>query len=310
MKKIGARTFDKAAGVAVGSASRSGADVASLYIDMLCERFKDRGIRSSVRSEADAQKKKNSARSRLVSLYPNMAGVSADDAKYKSMNVDGRQCMSCEDFANYYKDLRDYKMPRFYSRAETEYEEADAAYKAEKVQESGKPPKKAVWLAITKHAKSKIKEIPSHLNKEELTEFSKEWFLLGEEAEVKSDEKKRLPAGVISTIFAVTLSLLLVVCSSVMVSRASAEVGSLEDRIDQLSFEKRDLEGKLEVKNNMLDIQRIAVEEYGMISASYASSRYVDIRENEKLEGIEKESKKDSWLAELLMAIGFDEKDS
>ncbi len=306
MKKIGARNFDKAATVALGSQARGGVDVASLYIDMLCERFKDRGIKTSVRSDADARTKKDSARSRLISLYPQMAGVSADDAKYKSLNVGGRSCMSSEDFANYYRDLRDYKMPRFYSRAEKEYEEADAAYKAEGVQESGKPPKKAVWLAITKRAKSKIREIPSHLSKEELTEFSREWFLFENDAEVREGEKKRIPHSVIPTILAVTLSLLLVVCSSVMVSRASAEVGSLEDKIDQLSFEIRDLEGKLEVKNNMLDIKRIAVEEYGMISAGYASSRYVDVREDEKLEGVEDDSKKSSWLSELLRAIGFD----
>ena len=306
MKKIGAKTFDKAASVAVGSQSRGSVDVASLYIDMLCERFKDRGIKTSVQSGVDAQKSKDSARSRLISLYPQMAGISADDAKYKSLNVGGRPCMSSEDFANYYRDLRDYKMPRFYSRAETEYEEAEAAAKAESVQESGKPPKKAVWLAITKHAKNKIREIPSHFNKEELTEFSKEWFLFEEEAEVRVGEKKRMPQKVIPTILAVTLSLMLIVCSSVMVSRASADVSSLEDKIDKLSFEIRDLEGKLEVKNNMLDIKRIAVEEYGMISAGFASSRYVDVREEEKLEGVEKDSKKTSWLTELFRAIGFD----
>ena len=305
MKKIGVKTFDKPTTVAAGNA-RGGVDVASLYIDMLCEKFKDRGIRTSVRGDAEAQRKKESAKSRLISLYPGMAGVSADDAKYKSLNVSGRACMSSEDFANYYRDLRDYKMPRFYSRAEKEYEEADAAKEAEGVQESGKPPKKAVWLAVTKHAKDKIREIPSHLNKEEFTEFSKEWFLFDGGAEVREGEKRRMPKKVIPTILAVTLSLLLVVCSSVMVSRASAEVSALEDKIDELSFEIRDLEGKLEVKNNMLDIKKIAVEEYGMISAGYASSRYVDVREDEKIDGVGKGDKKESWLTELLRAIGFD----
>ena len=305
MKKTEARVSSRSASIAIGSPSRQGADVAALYIDMLCERFKDRGIKTSVQSDADAQKSKDSARSRLISLYPQMAGVSADDAKYKSMNVGGRYCMSSEDFANYYRDLRDYKMPRFYSRAEKEYEEAQVACKAENVQESGNPPKKAVWLAITKHAKNKIREIPSHLNKEELTEFSKEWFLFEEERTVNEGEKKRMPPRVIPTILAVALSLMLIVCSSVMVSRASAEVSSLEDKIDKLSFEIRDLEGKLEVKNNMLDIKRIAVEEYGMISAGFASSRYVDVREDEKLESVEEKGEKNSWLKELLRAIGF-----
>ena len=302
MKNNSSRRFDKAAAVALGSPqTHSTADVVTLYIDMLCERFKDRGIRTSVQSEVGEQNSRDNARSRLISLYPSMAGVSAEDKKYNSVNVGGRACMSSEDFANYYRDLRDYKMPRFYSRAEKEYEEAEAATKAEGVQESGKPPKKAVWLTV----KERIKSILSHLNKEDLTRFGKDWFLFEGETDVKDEKKKRMPRGVIPTILAVTLSLMLIVCSSVMVSRASAEVSSLEDKIDSLNTEIRHLEGKLEVKNDMLEIYRIATEEYGMISEDYASSRYVDVREDEQLKAVESGEKKSSWLDELLRAIGF-----
>ncbi len=310
MKKVRVSVSARSASVAVGSPSaRGGVDVAALYIDMLCERFKDRGIKTSVQSEADAQKSKDSARRRLIGLYPDRAGVSASDAKYNTQNIGGRACMSCEDFANYYRDLRDYKMPRFYSRAESEYEEADAKAKAENVQESGKSPKKAKWLAVTKHAGRKIKEIPSHLNKEELSEFAENWFELRRGEEVVEGEKKKAPVRAIGALLCVTFSLLLIVCSSVMVSRASGEVSSLEDKIEVLDTKIKDLEGKLEVKNNMLDIKRIAVEELGMISAEYASSRYVDIKENEGFASVSADDDGESWLDEILHSIGFGDKD-
>ncbi len=310
MKKTGARVSARSASVAVGSPSyRGGVDMAALYIDMLCERFKDRGIKTSVQSGVETRNAKESAKRRLIGLYPETAGVSASDAKYNTQNIGGRTCMSSDDFANYYRDLRDYKMPHFYSRAESEYEEADARAKAEIVQESGKPPKKAKWLAVTRHVGSKIKEMPSHLNKEELEQFAENWFELKAGEVVVEGEKKKMPLGVISTILIVTISLLLIVCSSVMVSRASAEISSLEDKIEALDFEIKDLEGKLEVKNNMLDIKRIAVDEYGMISADYAASRYVDIKENEKFEKVETEKNDSSWLSEILHAIGFGDKD-
>ena len=302
MKKNTSRSFEKAASIAVASPQTHGAaDVVTLYIDMLCERFKDRGIKTSVQSEAEEYSGRDSARSRLISLYPSMAGVSAEDKKYNSINVGGRACMSSDDFANYYRDLRDYKMPRFYSRAEREYEEAEAASMAEGVQETGNPPKKAVWLTV----KERIKGITSHLNKEELTSFSEEWFLLEKGDEVREGEKRRMPRGVIPTLLAVSLSLMLIVCSSVMVSRASAEVSALEEKIDSLNVEIRDLEGKLEVKNDMLEIYRIATEQYGMISEDYASSRYVDIKEDEQIKSVGKSEEKSSWLDELLRAIGF-----
>lgn len=307
MKKTEVRASARSASVAVGSPTRgSGVDVAALYIDMLCERFKDRGVKTSVKCGADAQGK-NSAKRRLASLYPERAGVSASDAKYNTHSIGGRRVMSSEDFANYYRDLRDYKMPRYYSRAESEYEEADATALAEKVQESGKSPKKAQWLAVIKHAGNKIKEIPSHLNKEEFTQFAENWFELKKSEEVRAAEKKKIPLGIISTVLIVTLSLLMIVCSTVMVSRASFEVSSLEDKIERLDFELKDLEGKLEVKNNMLDIKRIATEEYGMISAQYAASRYIDVTEEEKFESVESGGDVGSWLSQVLRAIGIGE---
>ena len=273
MKKTKETASLRSAAVAIGSPSRSGVDVVSLYIDMLCEKFRDRGIKMSVQSDADERTKRDGAGKKLLSLYPAKEGVSANDAKYNTMNFNGRACMSSDDFANYYRDLRDYKMPHFYSRAESEYEEADAMALAERVQESGKSPKKAKWLAIIKHAGNKIKEIPSHLNREEFTQFAESWFELKKSEEVRAGERKKLPVKVMLTIATVTVSLLLIVCSSVMVSRASAKVSSLENKLERLESEVIDLEGKLNAKNDMLEIRRIAEEEYGMISAEYAASR-------------------------------------
>ena len=303
MEKTKARASARSANVAIGSPSqRGGVDVAALYIDMLCERFKDRGVKTSVRSGADTQRNKDSAKRRLVSLYPERAGVSASDAKYNTHSIGGRKVMSSEDFAHYYRDLRDYKMPHYYSRAESEYADAEAL--ADVQEESGKSPKKAKWLAIGRHVGSKIKEIPSHLNKEELSEFAENWFELKASEDVIKGEKKRIPVGVISTILVITLSLLMIVCSAVMVSRASSEVSALEEKLEVLDVQIKDLEGKLEVKNNMLDIKRIATEEYGMISAEYAASEYIDVREGEKFEAVEKESN-GSWLTDLFEAMGF-----
>ena len=302
MKKNTSRSFEKAASIAVASPQTHGAaDVVTLYIDMLCERFKDRGIKTSVQSEAEEYSGRDSARSRLISLYPSMAGVSAEDKKYNSINVGGRACMSSDDFANYYRDLRDYKMPRFYSRAEREYEEAEAASMAEGVQETGNPPKKAVWLTV----KERIKGITSHLNKEELTSFSEEWFLLEKGDEVREGEKRRMPRGVIPTLLAVSLSLMLIVCSSVMVSRASANVSALESKLEKLDSEIIDLEGKLNAKNDMLEIKRIAEEEYGMISSNYVSSQYIDVKKEESLEKADSNRENASWLDELLRAVGI-----
>ena len=139
-----------------------------------------------------------------------------------------------------------------------------------------------------------------------LTKFARDWFAV--DADVKeSEERKRMPRGIVPMLCVVTLSLMLCVCATVMVSRASADVSSLEDKIDALTYQIGDLEGKLEVKNNMLDIKHIAVEQYGMISAEYASDRYIDIREDESIIKHDSKDASSTWLQELLEAIGFDQ---
>ena len=115
------------------------ADMCSIYIEMLCEKFKDRGIRTVGASAENAELY------RKLDIDGSEDRVNASDSKYKSLNINGRPMMSSDDFAAYYKDLRDYKMPRFYSRAESEYETAKALAE-KKVQESGNPPKKLYGL--------------------------------------------------------------------------------------------------------------------------------------------------------------------
>ena len=165
MKKIETRVVSATAEVMTGS--YGGIDIGALYIDMLCERFKNRGIKSGLSEVKSEEIRRNAALCGLT-----VETVSADDAKYKSLVVDGKAYMSSDDFAAYYKDLRGYKLPHFYSRAEKEYEEAEAV--AKNVQESGKPPKKALWLAVKRRVKDGVKDFFSVFVVEEFRKQSEE----------------------------------------------------------------------------------------------------------------------------------------
>ena len=293
MKKTQARIVAASAEPMAGSPSypHGGIDVSALYIDMLCERFRDRGIRTGAVEPARRAELEKSAK--LLGIEEKQ--VSAEDDKYKTMKIDGKAYMSCDDFAAYYKDLRGYRLPSFYTRAENEYEASEAGAKG--VQESGKPPKKAVWLAVKKHTK----EVGGQFLKEFVVDEFKDHF----NEDVLEGKKSKMPAGVIPALSVVAISLLLVVCSSVMVSRASREIGILEDDVEELIVIRDDLEADLEVKNNMLDIKEIAVKELGMISGDYAASRYLDLTEDEKIELFNGKEKGESLLSQLLKAIGL-----
>ena len=294
MKKPRARIVAATAEPMTGSPSsiHGGIDVSALYIDMLCDKFKNRGIKTGLSEGKSAEIRKTAEKYGI-----SVDGVSAEDEKYKTLEINGRSYMSSDDFAAYYKDLRGYRLPSFSSRAEKEYEAAMAD--AKNVQESGKPPKKAVWLAVKRRTKESLCDFFSVFVIEEFRKQSEE--------EVVEGEKKRIPRKILSSFAVVTLSLLLIVCSSVMVSRASSDVSLLEDEIDELCAVRDDLITDLEVKNNMLNIKEIAVKEYGMISGDYAASRYLDVTEDEKIELGEKSEDGKTLLQKLLQAIGFAE---
>ena len=299
MNKSKVRIVARAAEPMIGSSSLSGVDVSALYIDMLCEKFRDRGIR---RADSGAKKKKSTPRYAVTGVSGDV--VSPYDPKYRNLKVDGKSCMSSDDFAAYYKDLRGYKLPKYYSRDQREYgEDGDLA---KNVQESGKSPKKALWLAVRSVVKKKARELASLFKASELERLSLEWFPKDKKENRVDGRKRRMPRGALPVIAVVTLSLLLIVCSSVMVSRSSGEVSKLEYKIEVLEGRRNELKTKLEVKNDLLEIQRIAVEEYGMISGDYAASRYVDVTDDEVIEEYGEEKGKDNLIAKLLRAIGFE----
>jgi hypothetical protein len=302
MKKERVRVNSATAELHSGSlVADRGVDMSKLYIDMLCEKFKNRGIKTGVMLDAERQREKDILFGAVTGGKSAPRIVSAYDDKYRTRDSSGMSYMTSDNFAAYYKDLRNYKMPAFCSRAESEYEAAAA----ENVQESGKPPKKAMWLAVTRRAKIKLKEMPSYFTKEGLAKLSDEWFPIDSPDDRGEGKKKRMPRGVLPTLSILAISLLLIVCSSVMVSRASAKNSSLEYKLDNLIAVKNDLEADLDVKNDMLDIKRIAVEEYGMISGEYAASRYVDVTEDEKIEVYGEKEKSESLLSQILRAIGL-----
>ena len=297
MKKTVVRRVVRASEPIIGSSATAGVDVSNLYIDMLCERFKCRGIRRV----GDDKKSKRDARA-YAGLGLISEKVSPYDPKYRSLKVDGRPCMSSDDFAAYYKDLRGYKLPKYLSRDPREYGEDGPLAD---VQESGKSPKKALWLTVKGVIKQKMKRLASCVRMSELERLAAAWFPPDKKENRVSGRKNRMPRGVISVLAVVTLSMLLIVCSSVMVSRSFSEVSKLEYRIELLEGQRNDLYTKLEVKNDLLEIQRIAVEEYGMISGDYAASRYVDVTDGEVIQNYDASEGKDSLIVRLLKAIGF-----
>ncbi len=266
-------------------------------INELCEQFKDRGIADKVSADAGKNRKKAE---KLRKTY-STGERSPKSKKYKTGSFNGTPYVSSDDFARYYNDLRNPQKPNGSSRDDKEYREAEkAARKSARLQS-----KKERRLAIMKLLGTKLKAwglFP--LSPKKFIEESNKGFDEDDPQNRESVKGKTPPARVVFVIAVISFSLLLVVTSSVMVSRAQSDVANLESKLSELGDLETKLSADLEVKNNMVDIKKIAEEKYGMVGAEYVASRYVYIERDDKIQlGNSKADR--SALIRLLEAIGL-----
>jgi hypothetical protein len=97
----------------------------------------------------------------------------------------------------------------------------------------------------------------------------------------------------------------LIVGGSVLVGNASGEVGTLNSRISVLEAEEADLQGKLDLKCNVSDIEADA-KELGMIKRQYADQEYLTVNNGEEITIYEKNEDENVGFAALLAAFGIE----
>lgn len=271
-------------------------DTCSFYIDMLCNRFRNRGIAEKVQSDAE-QGRRSSEKSRKK--YPPDVRDGRISDKYRTGSYNGRAYMSSDDFIRYYKDTRSLSA-KVKSRDEEEYKKALAASQTEAQPAS----KKESRLTVKKLLGQKLREFgifPFSLKR--MVEKVNEGFPGDESEDEDRSKRKRVPRGLALSMLVVFTSLLLIVTSSVMVSRVRSDVARLEYRLEVLKNTEAKLYADLEVKNNMIEIKAKA-DEYGMVSAEYVASRYIYIEREDKIE-IGSGKPKSSALINMLDALGL-----
>lgn len=120
-----------------------------------------------------------------------------------------------------------------------------------------------------------------------------------------SRESRRFPLSAFAAVLTVALSLMLIVASSVLLTRAENDVSRLRTEISDTSGEVAKLKSDFEVRHDLLEIRRIAMEEYGMVDESYVKMDYIALRSEETVENFEEEREEQVGLSALLSAIGL-----
>ena len=256
-------------------------------------RYQGRGVARNAHNELAAElRKEASSRAQLPESYVLFDSRSKIADLYRSGEYNGSKYMTSDDFVRYFKSRRSFYMP-----------EALREREAEAAKNTAVPQRKTARGLVSSDSDSKeghLKTITAVIRA-----FCEKWFPMESKEGRTEGARFRIPASVISGMAVFTVSLGLIVSGSVMIGSASGELGRQNSTIASLEAEKLDLEGKLDLKYNLNDIEQEA-QSLGMIKRHYADHEYLSVNNGEEIVLHEEEEEKGLGLAALLSSFGID----
>ena len=261
----------------------------------LRERYKSRGVSVNVKSAQLMQAEQEEAtRAIAPEAYVLFDARSKIADQYRSGEYNGSKYMTSDDFVRYFKNRRSFYMPGV--AKEELPEEAHVSVPERRrhasagqglvKSESGKEGHLASAWSALKLLREKWLPMERKDGREETTRF-------------------RLPAATMSGIAVFAVSLGLIVGGSVMLGNASGEVGRLNSTIAKLEAQQNDLQGKLDLKYNVDEIEAEA-KSLGMVKRQYVDNEYVTVNGEEQIIVYEDGQEENKSFAALLSSFGIE----
>ena len=262
-------------------------------IDELRARYKSRGVVNNFRQEMSVLSQKENSEKAASNSYVLFDAKSGIAESYRSGVYKGSKYMTSEDFVRYFKTRRAFYMP----------EGLKAEQKAKTAISAAVPRKSTSGREMTASEKTS-KE--GHLKTlvASLTELKDKWFPVEPIQGRVNNTKFRVPIRVMSGMAVFTLSLGLIVGGSVMIGRASGELGKLNSEAAALEATQAELEGKLDLKYDITQIEK-DVKKLGMISSDHVEHKYAESVSDERVIVYEDGQDENVGLAALLAAFGI-----
>lgn len=258
-------------------------------VSALADRYASRGLMKSVLDSAAEQiHKEEETRAMAPDAYRlSLLSERAVRGCYRG----GKDQMSASDLVRYFKETRNMRTKNLDFGKEAEMEEEQAETLAP-------VPVTETKLSLVDVAKA----MPKTLG-EKWKQCCPVWF--NSQAADTSNETKRFPLSAFAALAAVAMSLMLIVASSVMLTSGESRVSRLSKEITATSAEVAELKSDLDVKHDMQEIRRIAMEEYGMVDQEYLRMQYLSLNTEDSVEAYEEERKESVGLAAILSAMGI-----
>ena len=298
-------------------AETAGAD--SRFVEMFCERYRDRGIAGRVhRDVAEQEKREALHRAEAPGTYvmtDTLGHINGEDTRdaYRSGVSDGKPYMTADDFRRYYHHLRGYRNPQYRTAPHTPESRAAvrAMVEAREAARGVNLPKKAGWLtnldklpALVRKVlnKPRVAKVAQKLNVWAAETFPREVVV----AESKDSKKvlRPMPVGLVATLVTVAVSMAMVISSTVLVSQSTRELSQMKQELASKDAIVSEISDQLDLKNDALTIQAKASDDLGMVGEKYLDRTYIQNTPEDYVEVFDDEAE-GGGLSALLSAFGL-----
>ena len=268
-------------------------------IEELRARYRGRGIAVNVKNEIAEQARREEAS--VAALAENNVVYDSRSMigdQYRSGEYNGSKYMTSDDFVRYFKNRRAFYVPTVQREKETE----TAA-----VRRNTAVPQRTTAQEGRSVVRSDSDSKEGHLSSfgALVKDFAKKWFPVESKQGRIEGAKFRIPVSALSGMAVFVVSLGLIVSGSVMIGSASGELGRQKSEIARLEAQQSDLQGKLDLKYNINDIEEEA-KQLGMIKRQYADQEYLTVNSGEEITIYGEDEEENVGLAALLASFGID----
>ena len=263
-------------------------------------RYKGRGIAVNVKNEIATQARREEAsRAQLAENYVEYDSRSMIGDQYRSGEYNGSKYMTSDDFVRYFKSRRAFYVP-------TALKEKEVQTQAQALKNTAVPQRKTTAASrgiVPADSDSKEGHLSNVLAL--IKGFAEKWFPVESKEGRTNGARFRVPVSVLSGMAVFAVSLGLIVSGSVMVGSASGELGRKKSEMAQLEAQQAELQGKLDLKYNVNDIEEEA-KSLGMIKRQYADQEYLTVNSGEEITIYDEDEEENVGFAALLAAFGIE----
>ena len=261
-------------------------------ISAISSRYAQRGL---VRAVESAVREQEEAERKTFEQAPHAYRISSlSDAAVAGLYRRGKKQMSGSDLIRYFTQTRQTRIANCdFAEEKSVYELADPTVDT-KIGEETAVAKASETAVATSTAPRGIRSTVS--------KYAKRWFCFHDDETQKTGRK--FPLSALAAMIAIAVSLMLIVASAVMLTRAETRINTLTLEAESIADDISELQSDIEVENQMLYLREIAMEYYGMVDEKYVQTTYLDNEKEETIESFEEERQGGVGLAALLSAMG------